>query len=197
MSSVLLDGRIFKAATIDTELAAKLEGATIFEAAHWRSKGNYVIYWYQLSCLKNISGIKAELLKTIDSTPLFHNGCWEPSLIPHVLRHTSLTEIASFSSSGSGPRTCRPRSNPPHRSMHLSPPKQPTTTSGSKRHSRASLRQEPVMCSIPNTDLQETVEGMLIPIAGSEETDIAAWLNQIISLFTPPAAVTHQRCLAT
>ncbi|KAI6027296.1 hypothetical protein BKA83DRAFT_4123368 [Pisolithus microcarpus] len=77
-SSVPLDGRIFKAATIDVELAAKLEGATIFEVAHWRSK-----------------------------------------------------------------------------------------------------------------DLQETVEGTLIPITGSEETDIAAWLNQIISSFTPPAAESN------
>ncbi|KIK27345.1 hypothetical protein PISMIDRAFT_8186 [Pisolithus microcarpus 441] len=171
-SSVPLDGRIFKAATIDVELAAKLEGATIFEVAHW-------------------SGIKAELLKTIDGTPLFRNGCWEPSLIPHALHHTSLTEIASFSSSGSGPRTHRPQSNPPHHSMCLSPPKQPTTTSGSKRHSRASLRWEPVTHSIPDTDLQETVEGTLIPITGSEETDIAAWLNQIISSFTPPAAESN------
>ena len=47
-----------------------------------------------------------------------------------------------------------------------------------------SLRREPVTRDIPNTDLQETVEGTLIPIVGSEETNIVTWLNQIVSLFT-------------
>ena len=82
-SSVLLDGKVFKAATLDTTLDTKLEGVTLFEEAG--SKDNYVVYWYQLSHLKNINEIKTELFKTTSDTPLFHGGCWESSLIPHLL----------------------------------------------------------------------------------------------------------------
>ena len=46
-SSVPLDGKIFKAATLDAELATELEGATLFEEAG--SKDNYVVYWYHCS----------------------------------------------------------------------------------------------------------------------------------------------------
>ena len=185
-SSVPLDGRVFKAATLDIELASELEDATIFEAAG--CKGSYIVYWYQLSRLETIGGIKAKLLKAINDTSLFRNGCWEPSLIPHILRQSTAkqTEVANFGSSGSD-RTRRPRSNPPFCSACQSTSKQPTATSDSQRHSRASLRQEPVTRNVPDMDLQETVEGTVIPIAGSEETDVATWLNRIISLFTPSA----------
>ncbi|KAI6006095.1 hypothetical protein EDD15DRAFT_2359228 [Pisolithus albus] len=47
------------------------------------------------------------------------------------------------------------------------------------------------MRSIPDTNLQETVEGMLIPITGSEEAGVATWLNQIMSSFTPPAVESN------
>lgn len=185
-SSVPLDGRVFKAATLDAELASELEDATIFEAAG--CKDSYVVYWYQLSHLENINEVKAKLLKAIYDTPLFRNGFWEPSLIPHILCQSTakLTEAANFGSSGSG-RTRRPRSNPPLRSTCQSTSKQPTTASDSQRRSRVSLRWEPVTRNVPDTDLQETVEGTVIPIAGSEETDVATWLNWIISSFTPPA----------
>ncbi|KAI6020926.1 hypothetical protein BKA83DRAFT_4126818 [Pisolithus microcarpus] len=188
-SSVPLDGRVFKAATLDAELATELEGATIFEAPQG-SKDSYVIYWYELSHLENIGRIRAELLKTIHDMPLFCKGCWEPSLIPHMLRQSTAnpTEVASSSSSGSGTRTQRPQSNLPHHSHCQSTSKQPTTTSGLKRHSRASLRQELVTHDVPDTDLKETVEGTLIPITGSEETVVATWLNQIIASFTPLAS---------
>ena len=186
MSSVPLDGRVFKAATLDVELASELEDATIFEAAG--CKDSYIVYWYQLSHLETVGGIKAKLLKAINDTSLFHNGCWEPSLIPHILCQSTAkqTEVANFGSSGSD-RTWRPRSNPPLCSACQSMSKQPTAPSDSQRRSRASLRWEPVTHNVPDTDLQETVEGTVIPIAGSEETDVATWLNQIISSFTPPA----------
>ena len=183
-SSVPLDGKVFKAATLDAELATELEGATLFEEAG--SKGNYVVYWYQLSRLENVSDIRAEFLKATNDTPLFRAGCWESSLIPHLLRRSTIPTEASNSRS-SGRSTRRPQSNPPRHSTRQSTSEKPTTTSGSKRQSGTSLRREPVTRDIPGTDLQETVEGTLIPIAGSEETDVATWLNRIVSLFTPPA----------
>jgi hypothetical protein len=40
---------------------------------------------------------------------------------------------------------------------------------------------------ISGTNTQETLEAMLIPIAGTEETDISKWLNMIIDLFSGPS----------
>jgi len=188
-SLVPLDGRDFKAATLDAELATELEGATLHEVTRG-SKDNYIVFWYQPSHLDHMAGIKAELLQTINDMALFCNGHWEPSLIPYALHlsTTNLTDTASGSSS-SGARTWRPQFNPPHHSKHQSTScHSPATMSGSKRHSRPSLRREPVTCSIPDTDLQETVEGKLIPVTGSKETNVATWLNWIFSSFTPPAS---------
>lgn len=94
-SSVPLDGRVFKVATLDADLATELEGATLFEEAG--SKGNYVVFWYQLSHLENIGEIRAELLKATNNTPLFRGGYWEPSLIPHLLRQSTIPSGASNS----------------------------------------------------------------------------------------------------
>ena len=136
-SSVPLDGRIFKTATLDAELTTELEDATLFEEAG--VKGNYIVFWYQLSCLVNLGKIKAELLITIKKMSLFCNGRWEPSLIPHVLRRSTADLTGAGNSRSSGRRT---QSNPPRHSASQS--NQPTATSGSKRCSRASLRWEPV-----------------------------------------------------
>ena len=178
-SSVPLDGRVFKAATLDADLASELEDATLFEGVG--CKDIYVVYWYKLSRLENIGEIKARQLKTTDSTLLFCSGRWEPTLIPHVLRQSTANPTEAANSRSSGTKARRPQFNPLHRSTS----KQPATTSGSKRCSRALLRREPVTRDIPDTGFQETVEGTLIPIAGSEETSVATWLNQIISSFPP------------
>ena len=111
-SSVLLDGRVFKAATLDAELASELEDATLFEGVG--CKDIYIVYWYRLSRLKNISEIKARQLKTTDSTLLFCSGCWEPTLIPHILRQSTANLTEAANSCSSGTRARRPQFNPSH-----------------------------------------------------------------------------------
>ncbi|KAG9318972.1 hypothetical protein JVU11DRAFT_1088 [Chiua virens] len=87
MSSVPLDGRIFKATTIDAELAHELENVLIHEQAGHKLQDSYIVFWYQLSALKNLSHIKACNLKTETQTPLFlDGGHWDPTLIPAALR---------------------------------------------------------------------------------------------------------------
>ena len=111
-SSVLLDGRVFKAATLDAELASELKDATLFERVC--CKDIYIVYWYRLSRLKNIGEIKARQLKTTDSTLLFCSGRWEPSLIPHVLHQSTANPTEAANSCSSGTKAQRPQSNPPH-----------------------------------------------------------------------------------
>lgn len=94
-SSVPLDGRSFKAATLDAELATELENATIYEQAGLQD--NYIAHWCQLSDVaENLSQVQARSLKHED-IPLFVSGCWEPSVIPALLRQP-VSEVAVSSS---------------------------------------------------------------------------------------------------
>jgi hypothetical protein len=98
-SSVPLDGRTFKATTLDVELSAELEDATIYEQAGL--KGNYVADWCQLSDVaENLSQIKARSLKYLDAS-LFVGSCWEPSLIPSSLRQPASEVAVSSAASDS------------------------------------------------------------------------------------------------
>ncbi|KAG6372402.1 hypothetical protein JVT61DRAFT_7875 [Boletus reticuloceps] len=166
-------GRIFKATTLDAKLSTELEDATIFEVASG-SRNNYIVFWYQRSGL-NLSEIKARALRTADDKPLFRNGCWEPSLNPHTLRKFTTDSIEKLGSSSS--RVSQSKS------LH-STAKPRAGSSTSKGRSRTSLRQEPITRKIPHTELEETIEATVIPIAGSKENSIAIWLNKIISAFT-------------
>ncbi|KAF9233081.1 hypothetical protein BU15DRAFT_80484 [Melanogaster broomeanus] len=72
----------------------------------------------------------------------------------------------------------------------INPPAGHTTNTGAaglhllKHATRNNGEHEPVTWSIPGMDAQETLEAMLIPIAGAEETDISKWLNMIIDSFS-------------
>lgn len=95
-SSVPPDGRSFKTATLDVELATELENATIYEQAGL--EGNYIAHWCQLSDVaETLFQIKARSL-TNEDTPLFVSGCWEPSLIPSLLRQP-VSEVSAGSDS--------------------------------------------------------------------------------------------------
>lgn len=203
MSSVPLEGRILKAATLDAELATELENASIHEQAGLQ--GSYVVFWCQLSALENISQIRARDLKLEEWMPLFLSGYWDPLLIPAALRQPEsestkdTTSNLADNSSGSRTQTWtrRSQSNPPTQSSTTQrQPRatrgQPATTSRSnlKKHS---LRQESITRTIPNTSVQETIQATVLPLASSEETNAATWLNWIIASFPAPRELNGSR----
>lgn len=194
-SSVPLDGRVFKAATLDAELTTELENASIHEQAGL--KGSYVVFWCEHSALKNLPRIKARNLKTEENTPLFLGTYWDPFLIPVALRQPDSKSTETDSSvtvtNSSGSKTRQTKSNTLTRSsttqrQSRSRARQKqsavrTTSESSKSKRRGSLRRELVTRTIPNTSVQETVEATVLPLVGSEEASVAAWLNKIIASF--------------
>ena len=168
-SSVLFDGKDFRAATLDAELANELDGTTISEMPQVPFRDHYVVYWYHHPRFKGIDALKASTLYTADQVPLYTEHCWNPSLIPHSLRQSTAANAQAAGTSSKSSGRCK---------------KSARTSVG-----RTSLRCEPVTWRIPGTNAEETLEAMLIPVTGAEESDISKWLNMIIDSFndlSPP-----------
>lgn len=89
-SSVPLTYRSFGATAVDEELAAELHDAMIHEEIQIGNDNTFVKFWTQLSKLSNLSQIRAQDIETDDHKKFYDNGRWEPSLIPHILRHRRL-----------------------------------------------------------------------------------------------------------
>ena len=193
-SSVPLDSRILKAATINAELFTKLEDASIHEQASL--KDSYIIFWCQLSTLKNLLRIKAQGLETEQHMLLFLRSYWNPFLISDALHQpeSKLAEAASSACDSSGSRTqaWRPQFNPPTQCQSRATCKQPTTTSSSTSK-RCLLRWQPITRTIPNTSMQGTVKATVLSLPRYEESGIASWLNQIIASFLDPSSTSESR----
>ena len=100
---------------------------------------------------------------------LYHNGHWEPTRIPKLLRSAS---------SSRAQKGC--------------------TSAKQQACSGKGVRTETVHRRIPGTLQEESIQGTFIPVAGSEEKQVANWLNKItcaLEPFIPPIPATSDRVL--
>ncbi|KAI6041728.1 hypothetical protein EDC04DRAFT_2601510 [Pisolithus marmoratus] len=150
-----LRGKFFRAEDVNQDLLVELQGTTIDEQL-LKAQSHYILDQCKKMLpviMNHIPQADVKLLLTISS---LQNG---DEFLYHD-GHWELTELPqilrlSQSSSAGSPQPRQSRSS-------------------------AALRHENVNRCIPGTSWEEAVEGTFLPTAGSEEWQVAKWLNKII-----------------
>lgn len=171
-ASTPTSAKLLQAAALDQDLKNELTGAAI-EEPQWTPNSDdvhYVLHFYE--CFQSQTRVEVPKLSELkdDQVPLYDitSNCWQPILIPHILRlrtpsarRTGNTNTTSTADS-EGQRT--------------SEDDQPQQKSGS--------RSLTITRTVEDTNKElvtEVEQGNYFPTAGSEEEKVASWLNRIVA----------------
>jgi len=193
-TSVPTTGKFFKVEDVNQDLVVELCNATIEEGLLRDNQSHYILDLcseISPSTTQNLPSDEDPLKITslmLKSEFLYCNGRWEPTKIPKILQ--SAGSSTSLRYSHTSRMTNSSRSQKSCSSTHT----KQLAGSGS------GIRTETVRRCIPGTLQEESVQGTFIPVAGSEENQVANWLNEIthaLEPFIPPVPATLDRYLHT
>ena len=196
-TSVPTTGKFFKVEDVNNDLVVELRGATIEEELLNDPSHYILVLCSEISprTTQNLPSDNDPLKITsllLNNEFLYRNGRWEPTKIPKLLRSARSSEDHPSTSLPTRGRSSRgTKSSRAQRGRTSTHPKQ---RGGSGR----GVRTETVHRRIPGTSQEESVQGTFIPVAGSEERQVANWLNEItraLEPFVPPVPVTSDKVL--
>ena len=176
-TSVPSTGKFFKVEDVNQDLVVELRGATIEEGS-LNSPSHYILDLIAVispHTTQNILSDRDPLKITsllLKSEILYHDGYWEPTNIPKILHSTAHNH--SFTSILNHGRSTRMTNS--SRAQRSCP---------SPQQSSSGIRTETLHRRIPGTLQEESVQGTFIPLAGSEEQQVANWFNKITSALEP------------
>ena len=196
-TSVPTTGKFFKVEDVNNDLVVELRSATIEEEL-LNDPSHYILVLCSAisPCTTQNLPLDDDPLKItlllLNNEFLYRDGRWEPTKIPKLLQsarssedHPS-TSLPTHGHSSRGTKSSRAQRG--RASIH------PKQRGGSGR----GVRTETVHRRIPGTLQEESVQGTFIPVAGSEERQVANWLNEItraLEPFVPPVPVTSDKVL--
>lgn len=196
-ASVPTSAIIYQATPLNQDLQNELAGATIDEPK-WTKKGSshYVLHLYQQ--FQQHTGVQDPKLSELESDPPLYDSeqnCWQPSLLPNILRHSPSTTTHGKNDSlfATNPR---PRKLTVTRTVKGSSATFVETEEGTYIRTGTEETKTREAEGSTSTTFVETEEGTYLPTAGTEETKIASWLNcatTAMSHLAPSSGHAHTR----
>ena len=184
-TSVPTTGKFFRVEDVNKDLVVELHDATIEEGLLTDYQSHFILD----ICTKLSPHTTQNLLSTEDSLKirslilkneyLYRNGRWEPTKIPKILRSADSSQ--HYPPTSPSTRDCSSRMTNSSQAWRGRPSAQSTQ----QANSRKGIRIETVHRCIARTSQEESVKGIFIPVAGTEEQQVADWLNDITCALEP------------